>query len=80
MTNESESEQMTHEHQEGLSIRTPFMCERKLDEYVRMLDVRYMYYPLQVRKKTLVLKPLDLNSVPPFYKEHDARQPVFHLS
>ena len=39
-----------------------------------------MYYPLQVRKKTLVLKPLDLNSVPPFYKEHDARQPVIHLS
>ena len=34
----------------------------------------------QIRSKTLLLGPDELNSIPPFHKEHKVEQPVMHLS
>jgi hypothetical protein len=34
---------------------------------------------VQMREKTLVMRAEDLNSVPPFFKDHRALQPVMHL-
>ena len=35
---------------------------------------------LQVRNKTLVLSPAQLNSIPPYFKDHNLEQAVMHLS